>query len=179
MKESKTRSVEQLAALCRGTKLLGIIFLIIGIFIMPFGLILWAAACYWFYLSHKYKKQHFEHPDYKPDPSSVPVEYDIEYNPPIDISKIKETVKPDYKHQAYAKTFAFVGEMEKYSIETAMQKVVNVGGVLSDVIARDVDYVIWGQYSDEKNDELIDKAYELKLEVLNEDDFSDLLKNKY
>lgn len=71
------------------------------------------------------------------------------------------------------KTFVLTGSMVKYSRDEAREKLEQLGAVVSGSVSKKTDYVIAGEAAGSK----LDKAQQLGIKILNEEEFIDLLGN--
>jgi DNA ligase (NAD+) len=87
--------------------------------------------------------------------------------------KIREVVKPKAAGQKFAgKTFVFTGALEKFSRDEAERLVDERGGRASGSVSKKTDYVVAGPGAGSK----LDKARELGVAVISEDEFLQMLK---
>lgn len=87
--------------------------------------------------------------------------------------KIREIAKPKTAEQKFAgKTFVFTGALEKFSRDEAERLVDERGGRASGSVSKKTDYVIAGPGAGSK----LDKARELGVTVISEDEFSKMVK---
>lgn len=132
--------------------------------------------------------------------SSIPIrslkelKHDSTFRGGRSFEKIKITnIKPEKdefieSHPLFNKAIVFTGELDSLSRTDAMQKVVNVGGIIRSAVSRKTNYLIVGtqdkkivgssgQSSKErKAAELIEQGYDLQ--IINENDFINLLEYK-
>src|SRR5690606_31191463 len=100
----------------------------------------------------------------------------------VSISEITPTSnKYDETHVFYGKNIVFTGELKSLERKDAMQKVVDLGGILKSSVSRKTDYLIVGEQDksivgddglsskEEKAYELIEKGFNIK--ILNEEEF--------
>lgn len=105
----------------------------------------------------------------------------------IKISEIKtENENFDTDHPFYNKNFVFTGELENISRRDAMQRIVDIGGIVKSGVSSKTDYLVVGKQDltivgedglstkERKAYKLIDKGLDIK--ILNEHDFLKLLK---
>lgn len=104
----------------------------------------------------------------------------------INISEIAATVDTiDTNHIFFGKNFVFTGELQTLERKEAMQKVVDLGGILKSGVSSKTDYLVVGiqdktlvgddglSTKEEKAYELIEKGYDIK--IIKEDEFLKLL----
>ena len=84
-------------------------------------------------------------------------------------------------HVFFGKTFVFTGELQRVDRKTAMQKVVDIGGILKSGVSKKVNYLVVGQQDkslvgedglstkEEKAYALIEQGVDIK--ILNEEEF--------
>ncbi len=107
----------------------------------------------------------------------------------IRISEIKpESKNFDTTHPFYGKSIVFTGELKNISRRNAMQKVVNIGGIVKSSVSSKTDYLIVGKQDltlvgssglstkERKAYDFIDKGFNIK--ILSESDFINLIENK-
>ncbi|GGH73233.1 NAD-dependent DNA ligase [Pullulanibacillus pueri] len=94
----------------------------------------------------------------------------------------------DSRHPFFDKQMVFTGELEKLDRKEAMQKVIDVGGIIKSGISRKTDYLVVGKQDkslvgddglstkEEKAYDLIKKGYGIN--IIKEDEFFDLLEQK-
>jgi len=98
---------------------------------------------------------------------------------------VAATSEFDPSHPLYCKKVAFTGTLGSMTREIAMQKVINVGGQVTNTVTRDTNYLVMGiqDYSKfvdglesrktKKAKELIQQGFDLQ--IINEDDFLRML----
>lgn len=107
----------------------------------------------------------------------------------VRISDIEPTVDVlNYSHLLYGKNIVFTGLLESLHRKEAMQKVVNLGGILKSTVSTKTDYLIVGKQNKKVvgEDGLSNKerkAYELKIkgydiQIIEENEFLAILKTK-
>ncbi|MEJ6951394.1 NAD-dependent DNA ligase LigA [Natronospora cellulosivora (SeqCode)] len=69
------------------------------------------------------------------------------------------------------KKFVFTGSLEKFTRNEAKEKVLTAGGKVSSSVSKNTDYLVSGENTGSK----MDKAKELDVTILNEEEFIDLL----
>lgn len=101
---------------------------------------------------------------------------------------IAATIEPDENHPLYKKNCVFTGVLDKYDRKTAMQYVINVGGVCQNGITKDTDYLILGDNSfcasikggksskQSKAEKMMMDGYGVK--IISESTFYEILKNE-
>lgn len=105
----------------------------------------------------------------------------------VKISEIKpDSGSIDTSNPFYKKAVVFTGNLENLSRKDAMQKVVNLGGILKSSVSKKTDYLIAGiqdkylvggsgvSSKEQKAAELKDQGYNIK--IIHEDEFLDLIK---
>ncbi len=104
----------------------------------------------------------------------------------IVLSEIAATTeKIDNNHVFFGKTLVFTGELKSLDRKTAMQKAVNLGGILKSAVSKKTNYLIVGAQDkslvgEDGMSSKEETAYKLKTEgydiiILNEDEFLNLL----
>jgi DNA ligase (NAD+) len=91
---------------------------------------------------------------------------------------LKAGVKPHAKkmtiqkgHAFFGKTFVLTGTLEKYSRDEASRLIKERGGKVTGSVSHKTDYVLAGENAGSK----LDKAHELKIPILSETQFSNML----
>jgi DNA ligase (NAD+) len=72
----------------------------------------------------------------------------------------------------YNKKFVFTGSLKKFTRNEASDKIKNKGGIVTSSITKNTDYLIVGENPGSK----FDKAKKYSIEILNEDEFTELIK---
>ncbi len=85
-------------------------------------------------------------------------------------SRKKSTVNSFFTN----KTFVLTGTLLKFSRDEASEKIISLGGKVSSSVSKKTDYVLAGENAGSK----LDKAKSLGINVLNEEEFLELLKEK-
>ena len=104
----------------------------------------------------------------------------------VNVNEIAASVEIlDETHVFYGKSFVFTGELQNMERKTAMQKIVDLGGILKSAVSKKVNYLVVGKQDkslvgedglstkEEKAYELIEKGVDIKM--LNEEEFVKLL----
>lgn len=104
----------------------------------------------------------------------------------ISVKEIAATVDEfDESHPLFGKNVVFTGELQHIDRKSAMQEVVNRGGIVKSGVSRKTDYLIVGQQDksivgedglstkEEKAYELIEKGFDIK--ILKEQDFLNMI----
>jgi len=78
-----------------------------------------------------------------------------------------------YNRQFYGKTFVFTGKLEKFSRDEAKDLVEKQGGITSNSVSKNTDFVIVGKEAGSKHK----KAISLGVNMLTEDEFEEMLKS--
>jgi len=101
---------------------------------------------------------------------------------------VTETEEFDENHPLYQKYIVFTGALDKIDRKTAMQRVVNVGGICQNGITNATNYLILGDNSfcssikdgksskQKRSEDMIEKGFDIK--VIPETTFYQLLKNE-
>lgn len=95
------------------------------------------------------------------------------------ISKLKNaglnfTASPKQKSSLFeGKTFVLTGSLEEYTREEASSRILELGGKISSSVSKKTTYVVAGDSPGSK----LDKATQLGVKILNEQQFTELLKN--
>jgi DNA ligase (NAD+) len=84
--------------------------------------------------------------------------------------KPQETT-PSQSHDLAGKSFVFTGTLQKFTRSKAREIVENLGGAVTSTVTRNTDYVIAGESPGSK----FDRARELDIAILNEDEFVELI----
>jgi len=84
----------------------------------------------------------------------------------------EETAKPVVESPFKGKTVVFTGELDSMTRDEAKEKVEALGGRVSNSVSRNTDFVVVGRNPGSK----YQKALELKVKILNEEEFLKLLK---
>jgi len=106
----------------------------------------------------------------------------------IDVKGIKaETYNFDPEHEFYNRKVVFTGTLSSMERKEAMQKVVNVGGLIGDSMTSDVNYLVMGmqdysKFADGKESSKTKKAKQLiasgsELQIIDENEFLRLLQS--
>ena len=89
------------------------------------------------------------------------------------VNTLEPTVTSRKDSNAFAgKTFVFTGSLERMTRQEARREVEQRGGRVTDSISKNTDYLVAGKNPGSK----LERARELKVKVLGEGDFLDLLK---
>jgi DNA ligase (NAD+) len=72
------------------------------------------------------------------------------------------------------KTFVFTGELEDITRNRAQENVVKLGGKFSSSVSKNTSFVVAGKNAGEK----LEKAKELGIKILTEDDFLKLMEKQ-
>ena len=86
--------------------------------------------------------------------------------------KLKEEEKVVKKSKISGKVFVFTGELESFSRNQAQKVVEDLGGKWTTSVSKNVDFVVVGKNPGSK----YTKAKELKLKIINEEEFKNLIK---
>jgi DNA ligase (NAD+) len=73
------------------------------------------------------------------------------------------------------KTFVLTGTLNKYTREEASEKIINLGGKVASGVSKKTDFVLAGESSGSK----LTKAQDLGIKILSEEQFEELLREKY
>lgn len=104
----------------------------------------------------------------------------------VNVNEVEASIETfNETHIFFGKTFVFTGELQSIERKTAMQKVVDLGGVLKSGVSKKVNYLVVGQQDNSLVGEgglstKEKKAYvlieqEVDIKILNEDEFLKLL----
>jgi len=86
--------------------------------------------------------------------------------------KLKEEERKEKKSKISGKVFVFTGELESFSRNQAQKVVEDLGGKWTTSVSKNVDFVVVGKNPGSK----YTKAKELKLTIINEEEFKNLIK---
>lgn len=88
--------------------------------------------------------------------------------------KLKEEVKlAEVSQELTGKKFVFTGSLSKYTRSEIKEMVLSAGGKVTSSVSKNTDFVIAGENPGSK----LDKAKELGIKILSEDEFEKLIKN--
>jgi len=86
--------------------------------------------------------------------------------------EIKDEKTKNVKQNLLGLKFIFTGEMNSLSRSEAQEKVKLLGGIPKEFMSRDIDYVVVGENPGSK----LEKAKELGIKMINENEFNNLIK---